>query len=82
MRSEGRVVNQLQDVVDIFFTKILERGDIVVACIGRNNKSPVRRCLAVVYIMGQHADTIIEGAVCLKVLAVDDREEFLGNGSV
>ena len=81
MRSEGRVVDQLQDVMDVFFTKIFKRGDISVACVRRYYESPIRRGLTVIYIMGQHADTIIEGTVCLKVLAVDDRKEFLSNSS-
>ena len=81
MRAEGRVVDQLQDVVDVFFSKIFKRWDIVVACVRCYHESPVRCSLTVVYIMGQHADTIIEGAVGLKVLPINDREEFLSDGS-
>ena len=48
VRTEGSVVDQLQDVMDVFFTKIFERWDIAVACVRRYYESPVRCCLTIV----------------------------------
>ena len=48
VRTKGRVVDQLQDVVDVFFTKIFEQRDITVASVRRYHESPVRCSLTVV----------------------------------
>ena len=48
MRAEGCVVDQLQDVFDVFFTEIFERRDIAVSCCRRYHKSSIRCSLTVV----------------------------------
>ena len=48
VRAKGRVVDQLQDIVHVFFTKIFKQWDIAVACVRRYYESPIRCGLTVV----------------------------------